>query len=272
MISSLNLPGKGRFLWATLAVLIYVALASFTSANAVPVQENPQEMFNRGNYFLEQANFHDALEIYRKIEQNNFSSGPLYLNMAISYVHLDSLGLAKYYFLKAGKHSATREKSEEGVALIDNRLNQQRGSMPSLSWIAFYDWLHFELNTFWVIISGLALLNAGLLLIALGWHISTFQRAIKTAGTSASVLGLIIILAVITIDTRTEDYSRAVMVETQTTMRPHPTDSTEVISMIYEGYTFTLDQTRSRKYDGWKFVRLSNGLNGWVEDEAIREL
>lgn len=263
----------GKFRLTRMAVILCASLTTLIITNGYTLaQELPQEMFNRGNYYMEQEDFTGALEVYEDIEQKDFSSGPLFLNMGISYVYLDSLGLAKYYFLKASHYSPTKEKADEGIELIGERLNQRRGEMSRLSWISFSEWLQFELNKQSVIIYGLILLYFGFLFVALPWFYSSYQRTLKYSGYISACLGMMLILLAIIIDSRTEEYSRAVMVEVQSPMRPHPTDDNEVVSMVYEGYTFTLDQSRSQEYEGWKYIRLSNGLNGWIEENVIREL
>lgn len=261
-----------RFLLSRITVLFFPIFIMLIAYSFSIASEVPQEVFNRGNFYLEQEDYIGALEKYRAIEKENYSSGPLFLNMAVSYVHVDSLGLAKYYFLKAGKFAATKDRADEGVTFIDSRLNQERGTLSRLSWISFSEWMHFELNKLGIIIVGLLLFNMGFLFIAVSWFSSAFQRTYKYSGTATAILGVLFILSAVIITSSAEEYSRAVMVETRTNMRTHPTDENEVVSIIYEGYTLTLDQSRSKEFKGWKYARLSNGLNGWIEESVIREL
>ncbi|MEX0686722.1 MAG: hypothetical protein WD267_03525 [Balneolales bacterium] len=252
--------------------LILSFLIILVSAQALPAQERPQESFNKGNFLMEQGNYYEALEVYKDIENRKVTSGPLYLNMAISYVHVDSLGLAKYYFLKAAGHSATRSKAHDGADFIDEQLNSRRGALPRLSWISLSEWIHFEIDTVFVLISGILLLNIGILFIVFAWFKATYNQLYRYTGLTFTVVGILLIFSGIVIDLRSGHYSRGVMVERQAEMRPNPVVDDDVVSMIFEGYTFTLDQSRSREHEGWKFVRLSNGLSGWIETEAIREL
>ena len=71
---------------------------------AIPAlsQESPQLLFDRGNDALVAGEYRQALNAYHQLLESNQVSGAMYLNMGISYVRLDSLGKAKYYFLKAG--------------------------------------------------------------------------------------------------------------------------------------------------------------------------
>ncbi|MEX0928896.1 MAG: hypothetical protein WDZ53_05780, partial [Balneolales bacterium] len=193
----------------------------------------------------------------------------LFLNMAISYAHVDSLGLSKYYFMKAQKYVNTRKRAGEGVAFVEGLLTQRRDELPRLSWISFSEWLHFEINTVYMTIAGIFMINMGLIFFAMGWFYS-FQQLLKYTGISSAAFGVLLIITSLIIDARTDVYSQAVMVRSQAEIRAHPVQEEEGISRIYEGYTLTLDQIRSREVEGWKYVRLSNGLNGWVEDQAIR--
>ncbi|MEX0779705.1 MAG: hypothetical protein WD491_01110 [Balneolales bacterium] len=251
---------------ALLCILLYLPLIANGNDN-----DSPQELFNRGNFYLEQSKFPEALDIYRNIEQKEYISGPLYLNMAISYVNVDSLGMAKYYFLKAGEYSATKAKGDEGVALIERRLQQQRGTLPRLGWISFNEWLYFDLSVTMVLLSGLLLFNIGLIFIVAAWF-SNFQRSLKYSGVTFFAIGALLVLFSIIIDSQSKDYNRAVMIEARTSLRSHPSEDNDAVATVYEGYTFTLHQNQSRQYEGWEYIRLSNGLYGWIEEKAIRRL
>ena len=81
--------------------ILQVLLFSFVFSSLLNAQNSPQFKFDEANEILEKGEYNNALSVYREIEETDFVSGALYLNMAIAAVQVDSLGLAKYYFKKA---------------------------------------------------------------------------------------------------------------------------------------------------------------------------
>ena len=99
---------------------------------ALSVNATPQDDFNRAAYLMGQQEYEEAFEIYQEIEETGYMAGPLYLNMGISLVRMDSLGLAKYYFMRAGEFNQTRARAVDGLNYIDQEVERRSGSIPVL--------------------------------------------------------------------------------------------------------------------------------------------
>ena len=84
------------------------------------------------------------------------------------------------------------------------------------------------------------------------------------AGLGLATAGALIVLLGFFLQYRAGRYHRAVMVTQQASVLQKPEDQSGLVSKAYEGYTFTVDQKKSKARDGWLYVRMSNGQYGWI--------
>jgi hypothetical protein len=259
-------------------VLGLVLLSAFQIsllAQAVWADESrPQALFNRGNYMMEEENFAEAIAIFRQIEENGHTSGPLFYNMGISYLYTDSLGLASYYFHRSKAFRESADRARDGVATVE-RLMRTRGTfIPQLPWYAFFDWFLFHMHHVAWIVWGLVLINLGVLILLAGWLYRP-DRRIAIAGMALATIGIVQVVVTISIFVWADGYGQGVVLENGIPIKPSPdlvVDEDMSPDLAYEAYTVTLDKRLSRQHDGWVHIRLRNGVSGWIPDSAIRKL
>lgn len=256
--------GKRTLLILFLTVLTYGMNASQTGA-----QHSPQALFDRGNTELQEGNIEEALSYYQQLSRQEAISGGLYLNMGISYVRLDSLGKAKYYFLKASRFDETEEKAVKALNYVEERFSRQSAVLPKLPWEKAVDWLKNNIGASVMLGTGIIFVNFGVFCIVAGWFYRRWGKELKIAGISMSLLALLIVLSSFYVQYVAKRYQQAVMVQQQVNVLEKPADESSIVSQAYEGYTFTVDTYRSDEYPGWKYVRMSNGLYGWIPMDKI---
>lgn len=253
-----------------LPVLLIAALPVPSTADI-----QPQTLFNRGNYLMEEQNYPEALEIFREIESHGYRSGPLFYNMGISYVYLDSLGKAAYYFCKSAQYRETGSLADAGLDYIEEQKRNLGTFIPYLSWYAFIDWFLFDMNHVKWIWSGIILLNIGILVLIAGWLIRP-NRRIAGSGITLAVTGLLLIILTLSIYIRAGNYNRAVIVEPRVYLHPEPgytlSDEEMNADPAYEAYIVTMDIKKSDNFSEWAYIRLRNGVKGWVPESALRVL
>lgn len=252
--------------------LIYIVLLILIMPAAGFANESPQQQFNRAAYHISQEEYDEAFEVYREIEDSGYISGPLFLNMGITLVRLDSLGLAKYYFMKAGEFNESRSRAIEGLNYVDSEVDRRSGSIPVLFSNWWRDWLQFEIGIWNLLIGALILFNLGAVFLAAGWIRPGLSFVSKIVGLPVVVIAVLIIGMSIWLDWRSEYYERGVIVENEVTIKELPSESSNEVSVAYEGFTVTHNQPKSAEHDGWSFVTLSNGVNGWVPSSGLRTL
>lgn len=234
--------------------------------------EIPQSLFNEANYYLEQQRYQDAAQKYRAINELGYESGPLYLNLGISYTHLDSLGLAKFYYLKALEYRQTRNVAEDGITYVDLMLGQVRPNLPVLPVAAFYDRLYFEIGSYPFFLLSILLINIAVAFLIISWVRAGTGGWLKTIAILVFLAGLVTLAAGFYVDEQSNRYTKAVLVYNDSIVRAQPFIDAPVVASAHIGYTFTVDTHISQGDDNWLYVRLSNGLEGWIPKEGIRIL
>ncbi len=228
-----------------------------------------QSRFDRANELLSQNNIEEAVDIYKELESEGYSSGSLWFNMGISYVQMDSLGKAKFYFLRAGEFQNTEEVADEALNFIEDRLSRRSAVLPRLPWERFFDWLSYVFGKQFLLIGGLLLLNGAAGLVITGWFVDKGKIWFKRSSLAIAVAGLFSILSSAYLDYTDDRYLTGVMVENQTVMYQAPDTESAVITTVYEGYQMTVDAYESREQKGWNYVRLQNGMFGWIDSDLI---
>lgn len=253
--------GKYGFIWLFLLFTV--------NAFSIRAQSNPQPQFDKANDRLQSGNYREALSIYKSLENQNSISGSLYLNMAISYVRLDSLGKAKYYFLKAGEFEETSDRAETGLQYVEERFSRQSAVLPKLPWERFFDWLGNKVGPTTLLGVGIILLNIGVFGFVSVWFFVWMGKYVRIGGLGLGGVGLLIILCSFYVQHLQNRYSTAVMVHQQANVLERPKTDAAIVSQAYEGYTFTVDHSQSSDQPGWSYVRMSNGLFGWISNNEI---
>lgn len=249
----------------TLFVLVFIS-------GIVVAQSSPQVKFDEANDLLESGDYINALKNYREIESLETVSGPLYLNMGIAAVQLDSLGLAKFYFLNAQKFEITDESASQALEFVNSQFSRQSAKLPKLPWDKAVDQLKIEPGTFGLFLIGYVLMCATLLLIiALWFNLISIPKAKNIVVTCITVSVIIITLGYY-VDYVDQRYDEAVLIKVESAVSTAPGEDKELVSMAYEGYDIIIDWKKSASQENWYYIRLGNGQYGWIKAEGIKIL
>lgn len=258
--------------WGNVLLSVPVLFCFMMLPTALMAQENAQVLFDKGNSALEEGKFSEALEQYRQIDTGELQSGALFLNMGIAYVNIDSLGLAKYYFMKAAQFDVTQERAEEAVEYVNKQFSRQSAVLPKLPWQQVFDWLNKHLGATVVLFIGLTLLNVGILVFIFRWFVHFYPTFLKKVGRSVAIIGLLVVGLSFYLSYLDKRYVPGVMIHEETTVREQPDAGSAAVSQAYEGYDFTVDMKKSNTAEEWVYVRMSNGQYGWIDNDEIRIL
>lgn len=232
-------------------------------------QSSPQALFDSANEQLQAGNYTEALSEYKQLERQNTVSGALFLNMGITYHRLDSLGKSKYYLLKASRFEATEERAEEALSFVESQFSRQSAVLPKFPWDVATDWLRHNVGAQNLLLVGLILLNIGMLVYVGRWFVDWYPNYMRIGGLSALILALLLIATSFYTDYVSNRYSKAVMVTEKVAVLEQPREEASLVSQAFEGYTFTVDHFKSESQPGWAYVRMSNGLYGWIPNSEI---
>jgi tetratricopeptide (TPR) repeat protein len=232
-------------------------------------QQNAQALFDDANEMLREGNYQQAISSYQKLEDQNTVSGALFLNMGIGYQRIDSLGVAKYYFLKASRFEETEQPAQKALKFVESQFSRQSAVLPKLPWDIATSWLQDHIGAKNLLLMGIITLNIGVFIFIANWFLQTYPKILRIGGLSLIVAALLIITSSFYTQYISERYSKAVMVAEKVSVLEEPTGEASIVSRAYEGYTFTVDHRRSKLQPEWAYVRMSNGLYGWIPNSEI---
>lgn len=251
-------------------VSVFILFSLFVQP--VAAQYSAQLLFDEANSALEQGDFSNALATYKTIAATDVVSGSLFINMGIAATELDSLGLAKYYFAKALRFKGSEEKAKEGLEYVNSQFSRQSAILPKLPWDNATQWLIQKAGAFTVFYIGMGFVFVGLLLIFIKWF-SRFRLPKQNTITGSLItIGILIIFLAFYADYVDQRYHEAIFVYEETRVMKQPDESSEVVSLAYEGYEVTVDAYKSKSRPGWYYIRLGNGQFGWLKTDGVKVL
>lgn len=235
-------------------------------------QESAQFLFDEANTLLENNEYTKAMNIYRTIEQGDEVSGALFLNMGIASTQLDSMGLAKFYFLKSAQFSSTNVAAIEALEYVESQFSRQSATLPKLPWDNAVDWLKTVPGIYGVFYLGFVFLLITMILIILKWFKIVTYKKIGSLIAYLAVTGILIVILAFYVDYVDQRYTEGVIVMNEVQVRTKPDDASEFVSIGYEGYSITIDNKLSIQESGWLYVRLGNGQFGWIKKNGVKTL
>lgn len=242
-------------------------LIVFTCIVYLPVEarQNAQLMFDQANTLLEDGDYFGALDAYRSIEKTGEVSGALYLNMGIAATQIDSLGLAKFYFLRAEQFSTSQEAAKDALFYVESRFSRQSAVLPKLPWDKAVDALKSGSGATRVFIVGFILIFISVCLILLNWFGQLTLKRQRSIIFTTTVTSILTLLLAFYVDYVTHRYHSGVITDKQVQITQQPNETADLVSLAYEGYTITVDKFESEKTEGWFYIRLGNGQYGWIK-------
>ncbi|MDR9415836.1 MAG: GW dipeptide domain-containing protein [Gracilimonas sp.] len=243
-----------------------------TFSHQLLAQQSPQVIFDQANELLESGDLIGAMEQYRNIESEGQVSGALYVNMGIAAVQLDSMGIAKYYFLKAKNFKTTQEKAENALEYVNSQFSRRSAILPKLPWDRAIDWINNVPGAAGIFVIGFLLTLSGLVLLYACWFGSfEFQNIssyIITLIITGSAFGILAFYA----DYVDQRYDHAIMINNSNRVYQNADRNAALVSIAYEGYDLTVDHWKSNEEENWLYVRLGNGQYGWIPENGVKVL
>lgn len=235
-----------------------------------PAAYAQQTEFDTANELLNENRYTDALSIYKEIENAGHQSGALWLNMGISYSQLDSLGMSKYYILKALESPETTERAEQALQYVNNRFSYQSAVLPQLPWIRFMESLSKSPG-----ITNLAFISffffyAGTAILIISWFRKSSAKGFRYGYISAFILSFLIISLTAIIQYQENRYGTGVVVARQGQVYQYPDESSATVNSAHEGYLLRVDYKESEEHENWYSIRLENGMYGWIKNQFIK--
>lgn len=230
-----------------------------------------QADFDRANELLTDSRYRDALELYKELEKEGHESGALWLNMGISYSQLDSLGMSKYYFLRALEYPETKYRAEEALDYVNNRFSYQSAVLPQLPWNRIMESIRHSPGVTNLAYLSLFFLYLGTLIMIFSWFRKRRSKVLTYGKIVSYLLAFLILSLAALIHYQDSRYGTGVVITRQGQVFQNPDESSAAVSTAHEGYLLRVDYKESSEQEEWLSIRLENGMYGWIREHNVKD-
>ncbi len=246
-----------KFSWYMIFLLVIFIFAQTPLVHAGEVQ-NVESLFYQANSFYEQGKYLEAVETYKEILQNGYTSGTVLYNLANSYYRIGDKGRALVNYLRASKLIPRDPDLKSNMELLvkDLQIDQVIGFWERVSEYLTLN----ELIMLTTVISAVVVLLVMLLL-----YLPRYSYLFKIPSVLSAV-GLIILLSGLGIGLYHNYASNpAIVVIEEAVVRFEPNETGEVHYLTKLGNRLEIESVRQ----DWVAVHRQDGKKGWISREDI---
>lgn len=254
-----------RFILTLAPILLLLALLIQTA-------DAQQSLFDEANRLLEENRFDEAIALYRGIADEGYVSGALWLNMGIAYTQMDSLGMAKFYLLKASGERETEQLAQVALDYVNERFTRRSAVLPPLPWDRFFQFLSNQIGITALAVTALLLLNLSTVLLIVAWFRVDLKNLFRIGSATLFGFSILLLLFSFIIHYQENRFSTGIVTDRQSVVYQEPEVSASQITTAFEGFSLRIDHKRSEESTDWFYVRLENGMYGWIPEEGVRIL
>ena len=228
-----------------------------------------QKLFDQGTEHYQNENYEQALKIFQEIEKLNVQHSALWHNIGLCHIALNSLGKAKFFFLKSLALDPDFSNSSVQLILLENQFSHSSLFIPQLPWDTLVAFFHYYIGGWGLTIWSLLFLVCAVCFIISSWYLQRFHYLLKFGQWICLFLGFFLLAFMVYHNYILTNYTTGVIIIEEANLYLEPNTESEEISNIYEGYTLTISRPESQKQTEWSYLRLSNGIKGWAKTEIM---
>ncbi len=250
-----------------MGLVAFVALLMSGSFN-VRAQESAVAHFDRGTQALQEGNFRDAIAAYERARSEGFTSAELLHNTGVAWYRLDDVGRATLYLERARLQAPGNDRILHSLSIVQRLQEDTFSTLPTPFWIRAHRWILERMG------AGLLFgIGAGLLFL---WGSVAGARLLAQRpfpqGRRLERWSLIIALPVLALSLYSSAFppwpDRAIVLADSIALTEQAAPESAPVEQLHAGTTVHV-QARG---DGWVFVRLTNGVGGWLPGDAIESV
>lgn len=257
-----------RFLFRSACLMTaYIILIMLPFSSMAKTQT---EQFKRANDFYQKGKYKEAVQQYEVIIQSGYVSPELFYNLGNAYYKTSNLPAAILNYERSLKLRPGDADTEFNLKLANSQTIDKIEPLPEAFYKKWFNkWLMNispEKRFDWVII----LLWICVVLIA-GWLFIPV-RWIKQIAFSLALLSLAGSIAVYAIaswqQSRIHSDHYAIIFQSNVYVKSSPDEKSANLFMLHGGTKVKMIDELS----GWKRIRLPNGHEGWIQDNALEKI
>ena len=231
--------------------------------------QSTDELFEQGNAAYNGGNYALAVEKYESILAQNQHSAELYFNLGNTHYRLGNVAESVYYFEQAKRLEPSDKTLQNNAAFAQNMTLDAIEELPKtqleslqekiLMRYALHQWARICLFFAW--------------LCLLCFIIYRFQRKVNIKRLFF-VLGCLTLLFTLVSISLTQlkhqesQQQKAVVFTAEIEIWAEPNKRADVLFFLHEGTRLDV----LSQLGGWSKIKLANGSEGWIENDAIKVL
>ena len=247
--------------------MIIPMLFSLTSLFAL--DKPPNSLFEKGNTFYNKGDYQNAIESYLEIIENGYHSSEVYYNLGNTNYKIGNVAETNYYFEKAKMLSPNDEMIINNLEFAKNMTMDSIETLPQTQINLFFnDLLAFMTTDNWSMLTMLTLWIVCILFLIYSFSKSIFTKRIFFSSGILSFL-IFIFFTYITISKHgQENIKKGIIFRKEIGVWTEPNQRNEVLFFLHEGTKLKIID----ELEGWSKILISNGSEGWIENNSVRLL
>ena len=226
------------------------------------------DVFKIGNDAYLKNNFATAIASYHQLIQEGYESSELYFNLGNAYYKTDSVANAILYYEKAKKLAPTDEDVLANLKLANLKTIDKTEAREQLIFKSWWDnFVTSKSADGWGGLSIVSMFIAFALLIVFRMTNSSFRKQMLFVSFSLFlVLALSFFFLAESNQSRKNESGQAILFNSSATIKSAPTENSKDLFIIHEGAKVNIIE----KENAWFRIRLDNGNEGWLQENAVR--
>lgn len=229
-----------------------------------------QSSFEKGNALYQKGKYEQAIAEYESILASKQHSAELYFNLGNCYYKLNKVAPAIYNYEKALVLNSDDQEIQNNLKFAQKLNIDEVKEVPK---VGFSKMIHnltstFHYNTWAWISVGFSTL---FLVFFIGYYFSqtTFYKRIFFFGMFVFLFLLLITVSMaISGKNDFENQRPAIIFVDVTEIKSEPQKGSSTVFTLHEGTKVFVQET----LENWKKIQLTDGTEGWIEKNAIREV
>jgi tetratricopeptide (TPR) repeat protein len=249
-------------------VLCLLFLAVFPASRAFASEA--ATLMEKGNEYYQNKDYNNAIDMYQKIIEMGYESAPLYYNLGNAYYREGKLGYSILYYEKALKLAPGDDDAQHNLAIANSKTIDKIDTLPQFFLFQWWESFLALFNlTGWTC---LAYAFYIILLISIGLYFflkkPKLQRYSFFTGFTSIILLAIAIIIVVVKYNREVNIKNGIIVESVVNAKLSPDSTASDAFIIHEG----LKVSEEDRVDNWIQIKLQDGKEGWIPQEAIKRI
>ena len=229
-----------------------------------------QELFDKANAAYQNGEFEASISNYEKIIENGEASAEVYYNLGNAHYKLNNVAPSIYYFEKALQLQPKDEDIQNNIEFARNMAIDDIDEVEQTGLSASFDNMISKYTASgWAIFAIVFLVIFVVLFLLYYFSRSSLQKRLFLGFASLSVIACIVsVVFAFQQEAYIEDNQYAIIYQEVVEVRDEPNLRGEASYELHEGTKAKVLED----FQEWSKIELSNGAQGWVKSQNIREL